>query len=113
MRTLSGIYGPFPPIGGDRMGPPQPATGVPVPDFTADDTTITTGGSVAFTDTSETEGKAPARWNWDFGDGTGSTLQSPTHQYDVGGIYTVRMIATNVSGSGVKIKTGYITVTDP
>lgn len=32
-------------------------------------------------------------WNWDFGDGTTSTLQNPNHQYAAPGIYTVTLTA--------------------
>lgn len=31
-------------------------------------------------------------WQWDFGDGTSSTLSDPTHGYATGGDYTVRLI---------------------
>ena len=34
-------------------------------------------------------------WTWDFGDGTQSTSQAPTHQYGSPGVYTVQMIASN------------------
>jgi hypothetical protein len=31
-------------------------------------------------------------WNWDFGDGTTSTLQNPTHIYSSAGNYTVKLV---------------------
>ena len=34
-------------------------------------------------------------WHWDFGDGTGSTVQSPTHVYADTGIYTVTLLVRN------------------
>ena len=35
------------------------------------------------------------RWSWDFGDGTGSNLQNPTHVYASSGTYTVCLTAYN------------------
>ena len=37
-------------------------------------------------------------WQWYFGDGGSSTLQSPTHTYQTGGIYSVTLIVTNAGG---------------
>jgi len=34
-------------------------------------------------------------WYWDFGDGTTSLLQNPTHTYAASGVYTVMLIAGN------------------
>ena len=38
-------------------------------------------------------------WAWDFGDGTTSTLQNPTHQYAVSGTYVVNLTVTDSYGS--------------
>lgn len=38
---------------------------------------------------------APLTWNWDFGDATGSAIQSPVHTYPALGTYPVRLIVTN------------------
>ncbi|MBK9335972.1 MAG: PKD domain-containing protein [Lewinellaceae bacterium] len=45
-----------------------------------------------FTDNSS---GTPTEWNWDFGDGATSTLQSPSHSYNFDGSYTVRLIISN------------------
>ncbi|MDO9551133.1 PKD domain-containing protein, partial [Rhodonellum sp.] len=37
-------------------------------------------------------------WNWDFGDGTSSTLQNPTHFYDAPGRYTIRLTTIDQFG---------------
>ncbi|MEP7263466.1 MAG: PKD domain-containing protein [Bacteroidota bacterium] len=37
-------------------------------------------------------------WNWDFGDFTSSTSQSPSHNYSASGTYSVSLIATNTNG---------------
>lgn len=38
------------------------------------------------------------KWNWDFGDNSGSFLQNPRHNYTRAGKYTVRLIVTNQRG---------------
>lgn len=48
--------------------------------------------SVTFTDTTT---KSPASWLWNFGDGTTSTQQNPTHTYTSWGRFTVSLTATN------------------
>ena len=40
-------------------------------------------------------------WSWDFGDGTSSTLQNPSHTYTVVGTYTVALTATGLGGASV------------
>lgn len=54
------------------------------------------GLEVVFTDTST---KKPTRWLWDFGDGTTSTLQNPTHTYAESGDYTVTLFSYNKHGA--------------
>lgn len=51
----------------------------------------TVGLNATFTDQSE----GAIAWTWDFGDGTSSTLQNPTHTYATGGTYTVCQFAFN------------------
>lgn len=52
---------------------------------------------VAFTDTST--GDLLYDWLWDFGDGSFSTLQNPTHGYSEPGTYTVTLWVSNECGS--------------
>jgi len=52
----------------------------------------------------------PTSWNWDFGDGTTGTGQNVSHVYNAGGIYSVRLNATNSIGTGTGLKTNYIQV---
>ena len=40
----------------------------------------------------------PTAWNWDFGDGNGSTQQNPSHTYVTGGTYPVTLRAINDCG---------------
>lgn len=53
------------------------------------------GNAVQFTDSSYIN---PINWQWDFGDITGSTQQSPAHFYGSPGTYTVSLIAENSNG---------------
>jgi gliding motility-associated-like protein len=52
-------------------------------------------GQVTFSDSSA---KAPVSWNWDFGDGTTSALQDPTHTFGNAGKYDVKLITTTKDG---------------
>ncbi|MGD2086026.1 MAG: GEVED domain-containing protein [Candidatus Aminicenantes bacterium] len=85
---------------------PQP----PVADFTADNTTVTVGGSVNFTDQSSNN---PTSWSWSFegGSPSGSSAQNPTVTYNTAGTYNVTLTATNAQGSDTETKYDYITVT--
>ena len=77
-------------------------------DFSADATTVCQGFAVNFTDAS-TGSAGITSWSWDFGDGTTSTDQNPTHTYNTVGTYDVSL---TVNGSAdTETKTGYITVT--
>ena len=54
------------------------------------------------------------QWLWDFGDGTTSTLQNPTHTYTATGNYTVRLNVTLSAGcSGSVTKTNLIRIQKP
>ncbi|MBE3046265.1 PKD domain-containing protein, partial [Candidatus Bathyarchaeota archaeon] len=53
------------------------------------------GQAVQFTDTSA---GSPISWQWNFGDGTTSTLQNPSHTYTMAGSKTVMLTVTNTSG---------------
>lgn len=48
----------------------------------------------------------PAAWSWEFGDGTGSSEQNPTHVYPFEGSYDVRLTVSNQYGSDSIYKTG-------
>jgi PKD repeat protein len=49
-------------------------------------------------------------WQWDFGDGSTSTEQDPSHTYTVSGMYTVSLTVTGPGGSDNRTKTDYIIV---
>jgi hypothetical protein len=52
--------------------------------------------TTTFTDTSDAN---PTKWQWDFGDGTTSAEQNPTHQYKAAGTYKVTLTVWNDLGS--------------
>lgn len=64
--------------------------------------TASCNGLVFFTDLSE---NIPQEWLWDFGDGNTSTLQNPTHQYEVEGSFSVSLTVTNILGEDVMVAT--------
>ncbi|MEI9957504.1 MAG: PKD domain-containing protein [Ferruginibacter sp.] len=64
---------------------------------------------VTFTDQST---GSPTSWQWDLGNGTLSTQQSPTTTYFNSGFYTVTLTVTNASGSNTTTKLQYIKLDD-
>lgn len=77
-------------------------------EFSADSTTADKPSTITFTD--ESTG-SPVVWSWDFGDGSTSDLQDPTHEYTEAGQYTVTLqIFNEAQGSDVETKTNYITI---
>ncbi len=62
----------------------------------------TGSGPVIFTDLST---GAPTAWTWDFGDGTFSSQQNPTHNYSVGGSYQVTLSVVNQLNNCVSVIT--------
>jgi gingipain R len=87
----------------------------PVCNFEADQTTITAGQTVQFTDLST---NYPSTWDWTFNGGTpsSSTEQNPAVTYNTAGTYDVTLYVENTAGNDTEIKAGYITVnpvTDP
>ncbi len=78
-----------------------------VADFAADDSSGCPPLTVQFTDLSS--GNATSWW-WDFGDGSTSSEQNPSHTYSVAGLYTVTLKASSAAGSDEEIKTAFIRV---
>ena len=52
---------------------------------------------------------SPQSWQWDFGDGSASSIQNPTHTYTKPGTYRVALSSTNEFGTGQIIRSGLIT----
>ncbi len=84
--------------------------GAPTANFTASPTSGCAPLTVNFTDQSTGD---ITSWSWDFGDGTTSTEQNPTHTYNSAGTYTVSLTVTGPGGSDTETKVDYITVSEP
>jgi PKD repeat protein len=88
------------------------AAAIPVvSDFEADQTSVSQGTTVNFTDLSTNN---PDDWSWIFDGGTlgTSTDQNPSIVYNTPGLYTVTLTATNTFGGTTEMKTDYIEVTE-
>ncbi|MBN1165781.1 MAG: right-handed parallel beta-helix repeat-containing protein [Methanospirillaceae archaeon] len=82
-----------------------PVTPTPTPqtvhaEFSAEPVSGNPPLTVAFTDQST---GSPKEWEWNFGDGYGSTLQNPNHTYTGMGIYSVTLTASK-DGTGDSIR---------
>ena len=82
----------------------------PVANFTVDVSAGDAPLSVKFTDTSI---GSPDAWAWDFGDGTVSSLQNPTHVYNDVGNYTIRLIVSKDGLFDNTEKAGLVSATRP
>lgn len=67
----------------------------PEADFTMSSDLVGTGEDIQFTNGSI----EATTYLWDFGDGTTSTSENPTHNWTTGGVYTVQLTATGDCGS--------------
>jgi len=82
----------------------------PLADFSATPTSGQVPLEVQFTDQSVPIEGTITNWTWDFGDGGTSTEQSPTHTYEVYGVYTVSLTVVDDNGmGGTETKEDYIT----
>jgi subtilisin family serine protease len=79
----------------------------PVVEFSADVLSGMAPLTVQFTDQSSGE---VSGWLWDFGDGSTSTEQNPTHVYEQPGTYTVTLLVYGPGGSGWLEAVDYIVV---
>ena len=67
----------------------------PVADISLSNAMPCVGEEILFYDASQV---APTTWQWDFGDGTTSNKQNPTHVYNSAGTKTISLTVTNESG---------------
>jgi len=70
----------------------------PIADFDFAPAGPTTADNIQFTSTSTVANGAIAGLLWNFGDGTTSTEQTPSHRYAAAGTYTVTLTATDDDG---------------
>jgi gliding motility-associated-like protein len=84
----------------------------PIADFSATKTvTCKAPFTVNFQDQSTSGANT---YQWDFGDGTVSTLQNPSHTYNTSGDFTVKLTVTDAVGcSGTVTKTKFISIAGP
>jgi gliding motility-associated-like protein len=81
----------------------------PVADFSGAPSPVCAFQDVLFNDLS-----VPAdEWLWQFGDGTTSTSQNPSHSFSATGLFTVTLIASNNGCSDTIVKPNYIDVLPP
>jgi len=78
-------------------------TQTPIAEFTVDSRQGKAPFIVKFRDLSAGN---PTTWRWEFGDGSGSSEQNPTHLYPFEGSYDVRLTVSNQYGSDMVFKTG-------
>ena len=78
-------------------------TQTPIAEFTVDSRQGKAPFIVKFRDLSAGN---PTTWRWEFGDGTGSSEQNPTHLYPYEGAYDVRLTVSNKFGTDSILKTG-------
>ena len=76
--------------------------------ITASPTNSPAGSMVSFTATNiDSGGNTVTNWNWDFGDGSTSTAQNPSHAYATSGAFWVALFersnALSVAGAAVSI----------
>src|SRR5690606_16072306 len=83
----------------------------PIPSFTSNLTLACNPATIQFTDFSNPNGGVITNWDWEFGDGTTSTLQNPSHTYSGVGFYTVMLTVTSNNGCQRTVtRTNYIRV---
>jgi|GEM_PF-435647 len=79
----------------------------PVARFNVSDTLSCTG----FINFSSTSLNSPTSYLWNFGDGTTSTLENPSHTYSTPGTFSVSLKVTNGFGADSLTKTNLIQIT--
>lgn len=84
------------------------STDNPIAEFSATPTVFFAPDTVTFTDISE--GNEISSWFWNFGDGSVSTEQNPTHVYEIPGNFTVTLTVSNENGAGRETKLNLINV---
>ncbi len=98
--------------------PVGPAGSSPGASFSvsADSIDLTDSEPIQFINTSTDN---VASFDWNFGDGTGSTLESPVHSYNTPGIYVVSLAITSLDGCSafaldtIKVTNKGVSIADP
>ena len=82
----------------------------PIADFSADKFVICVGDSIQFTNLSNYNGSSIISTNWNFGEGSVSTEDSPKHIYNTSGTFNIVLTVITSSGTDTEDKAAYITV---
>jgi PKD repeat protein len=80
---------------------------IPTANFMANPKNVLVGESIQFIDLSSHN---PNQWEWDFGDGTYSTIQAPIKSYSSPGDYTITLCVSNEGGEDCETRTNYVHV---
>lgn len=75
------------------------ANGLPTADFTVATVQPVENVAVQFIDASTDPENLPLQYLWDFGDGSNSTAQSPSHAYTLSASYVVSLRVTDTGGA--------------
>jgi PKD repeat protein len=92
---------------------PPPENKPPVANFEFSPAQPAAGQTITFTDKSTDPDGQVKSWSWDFGDGTTSTEQNPSHVYRTAGTFTVKLIVTDDKGAPSQPAEKKITVGPP
>jgi PKD repeat protein len=79
------------------------ANGLPVADFTVATAVPVENVAVQFNDASSDPENLPLQYLWDFGDGSNSTDQDPSHSYSLSASYVVSLRVTDSAGATATI----------
>lgn len=82
----------------------------PTANFSANPRDVCAKFDVNFTDLSSSN---VTRWLWDFGDGTTSSDQNPSHHYEDTGLFTIRLIVWNNNCPDTLILNDYVHISPP
>lgn len=86
----------------------------PVVDFSASKTTSCLPATIDFSDLTTPGSGQITNWQWDFGDGSASNQQNPTHTYQGLGTYTVSLQVADDNGcSHFFFRDDYINIVNP
>lgn len=77
-----------------------------IADFTSNKLKVALGSTVEFLDLSNNA----TSWLWDFGDGTTSDVQDPSHDYSAVGNYSVKLVSSNATSTATLLKSNLIQV---
>lgn len=113
VRSAAAVYKPITQPGTDHFTPTVTATPFitprpglsPISFFAVSRSMGLAPMTVQFTDMSF---NGPTSWDWDFGDGNTSTLQSPSHTFQTSGTYSVSLKVKNSVGESTTSRKVYV-----